>query len=312
MDNLVAEPQPAPSAKRQPNPPVTRVSEHPRASRVLVHFSDTHLLAGDELLYGQVDSDRHLREALTELEWSGLRPDAFIFTGDLADRGQLGAYDRLRSLVEPVAARMGARVIWLMGNHDDRGTFRHSLYDQIPDTAPVDAVYDVDGLRVITLDTSVPGQHHGQLTGDQLAWLAAELATPAADGTILALHHPPLPAILDLAVSVELYDQHLLADVIRGTDVRTILAGHLHYSSAGMFAGIPVSVASATCYTQDLTVPAGGTRPRDGAQAFNLVHIYRDTIVHSVVPVGRGPAMSFITAEESRLLLAGDGIVIRD
>ena len=53
--------------------------------------------------------------------------------------------------------------------------------------------------------------------------------------------------------------------VLAGTDVRMILGGHLHYSTHSLFAGIPVSVASATCYTQDLTVPVGGTRPRDGA-----------------------------------------------
>ena len=80
--------------------------------------------------------------------------------------------------------------------------------------------------------------------------------------------------MLDLAVLVELRDQAGLAAVVRSSDVRTILAGHLHYSTTATFAGIPVSVASATCYTQDLNVPVGGTRGRDGAQAFNLVHVY--------------------------------------
>ena len=58
-----------------------------------------------------------------------------------------------------------------------------------------------------------------------------------------------------------------------------------------MFAGIPVSVASATCYTQDLTVETGGIRPQDTAQSFNLVHVYDDTIVHSVVNIGRANPM---------------------
>ena len=94
--------------------------------------------------------------------------------------------------------------------------------------------------------------------------------------------------------------------------MRSIIAGHLHYSSSATFAGIPVSVASATCYTQDLTVPVGGTRPRDAAQAYNLIHVYDETIVHSVVPIGRGPAMSFTSAVESARLLEADGIRICD
>jgi Icc protein len=180
----------------------------------------------------------------------------------------------------------------------------------LPTTNPVDAVHDVNGLRVITLDTSVPGWHHGELSPDQLDWLERELAMPAPDGTILALHHPPIPTVLDLAVSVELRDQGSLAAVLRGTDVRGIIGGHLHYSSTATFAGIPVSVASATCYTQDLTVPVGGTRGRDGARAFNLVHVYPDTVLHSVVPLGSYPALDYIDAEESERRLRESGVEI--
>ena len=70
-----------------------------------------------------------------------------------------------------------------------------------------------------------------------------------------------------------------------------------------------MSVASSTCYAQDLTVPTGGTRPQDGAQAFNLVHLYDDTVVHSVVPVDAPRTLEHIDADEAqrRLMLAGVG-----
>jgi Icc protein len=108
-------------------------------------------------------------------------------------------------------------------------------------------------------------------------------------------------------VLVELRDQGPLAEVLEGSDVRSIIAGHLHYSSTGTFAGIPVSVASATCYTQDLTVPVGGTRGRDGARAYNLVHVFENTVLHSVVPLGEFAPLDYIDAEETerRLALAG-------
>jgi Icc protein len=69
-------------------------------------------------------------------------------------------------------------------------------------------------------------------------------------------------------------------------------------------------VASATCYTQDLNVPVGGTRGRNGAQAFNLIHVYDDTVMHSVVPVGDHPEVSYVTAEETAAILAKSGITI--
>ena len=41
--------------------------------------------------------------------------------------------------------------------------------------APLDRVQMIDGLRIITLDTSVPGHHYGEINDSQLAWLADEL-----------------------------------------------------------------------------------------------------------------------------------------
>ncbi|WP_317616721.1 phosphodiesterase [Arthrobacter sp. NamB2] len=279
-------------------------------------MSDTHLLDGEAPLYGAVDSEQRLREVFDDLERSGARPQAIVFTGDLADKGEPGAYAKLRAIVDPAAARLGARVIWAMGNHDDRASFRAGLLDERsparPD-APVDAVHFIDGLRIITMDSTVPGHHHGEFTDAQRRWLAHELAVPAPHGTILALHHPPVPSVQDLAVLVELRDQRSLADVVRGSDVRTILAGHLHYSTTAMFAGVPVSVASATCYTQDLLFDGGGTRGRDGAQSYNLVHVYEETIVHSVVPAGRHASVGeVVPREETRRRLEAHGVTIAD
>ena len=289
-----------------------RDAEYPRADHVLVHISDTHLLGGDARLYDRVDAAARLRELLAALEGTGRRPAALVFTGDLADRGEPDAYRSLAAIVAPVAARLGARVIWAMGNHDDRAAFRSELLGESPGQTPIDRVHWVDGLRIICLDTSVPGAHHGELDAAQLEWLGHELASPAVDGTILVMHHPPIPSVLDLAVSVELRDQSRLAEVLRGSDVRAILAGHLHYSSMATFAGIPVSVASATCYSQDLLVPEGGTRPRDGARTFNLVQVYPETVLHCVVPLESAEVLGYVDAAESARRLAELGIRIPD
>lgn len=287
-----------------------RTAEYPRPDHFLLHLSDTHLLAGGLKLYGRVNAEAHLADLFAEVEASGVRPQAIVFTGDLTDKGEPGAYELLREIVEPAAARLGARVIWVMGNHDDRSAFRTALLGQQPSEAPIDRSYDLNGLRLITLDTSVPGHHHGEISDQQLVWLAEELRVPAPDGTILAMHHPPIPSVLDLATAVELRDQQRLATVLRGTDVRSIIAGHLHYSSMAMFAGIPVSVSSATCYTQDLNVPVGGTLGRDGARAFNLVHVFPGTVLHSVVPLGHYPTLEHVDATESARRLHASGIEI--
>jgi 3',5'-cyclic-AMP phosphodiesterase len=287
-----------------------RAAEHPRPDYVLLHISDTHLIS-DGSLYGAVDADGRLDELLEQLKHSGLHPDAIVFTGDLADAGEPEAYRKLRKVVEPFAAELGAELVWVMGNHDNRAELRNWLLDEAPSVAPFDRVRMIDGLRIITLDTSVPGHHYGEISKSQLDWLAGELEAPAPHGSILALHHPPIPSVLDLAVTVELRDQASLGRVLEGSDVRSILAGHLHYSTNATFVGIPVSVASATCYTQDLTVAAGGTRGRDGAQACNLVHVYRDTVVHSVIPLGVGKTVgTFVSPAQAQRKITDSGMFI--
>jgi len=265
---------------------VIQLGQYPAASHVIAHVSDTHLLAGGRPLYGKVNTIEHLSQALAQLERSTAKPQAIVFTGDLADLGEPDAYTRLRELVEPVAARMNAQVIWVMGNHDERPDYSRLLFDQESD-APQDRVYDIDGLRIISFDTTVPGYHHGAVTDDQLDWLADVLSSPAPHGTILAVHHPPIPTPLLEAMGIlELQDQPKLAAVLRGSDVRAILAGHLHYSTHSTFAGIPVSVASATCYTLDLSAEDRLLSGVDFGQSVNVVHVYEEQLVHSVIPVG--------------------------
>lgn len=280
---------------------MTQLGQYPAATHVIAHISDTHFLAAGAPLYGVVETEKNLLQALGQLESSGIRPEAIVFTGDLADLGEPDAYRRLREIVEPAAERLGARVIWVMGNHDERRQYSSQLFDSEGadgSDAPQDRVYDLAGLRVISLDTTVPGYHHGELTVGQLGWLADVLATPAPHGTLLAVHHPPIPTPLLWAMEMlELEAQDRLAAVVRGTDVRAILAGHLHYATHSTFAGIPVSVSAATCYTLDLTARDRLLSGVDAGQSMSIVHVYDDQVVHSTVPIGGTREITGFSAE---------------
>lgn len=281
-------------------PDLTQFGQYPPPTHVIAHLSDPHLLADGVRQYGVVDTEAGLSLALERLRKVDPPPQALVFTGDLADKAEPAAYVRLRELVEPVAAELGAQVIWVMGNHDERAEYAEGLFGVTGDAAeaPQDRVYDVAGLRVIALDTSVPGYHHGELTDEQLAWLGDQLATPAEHGTILALHHPPVPLpMLRAAEIIELLDQHELAAVLEGTDVRSIVGGHLHFSTYATFAGIPVSVASASCYTSDPAPVRRFTSGVDGHQSITMMHVYDDRIVQTIVPLAEAPEISGYPAE---------------
>jgi 3',5'-cyclic AMP phosphodiesterase CpdA len=293
--------------------------QYPAPRFTVAHLSDVHLLSDGIKQYGVVTPEDGLTLALERLGRLDPVPQALVFTGDLADKAQPDAYARLRELVEPFAAELGAELVWVMGNHDERAPYARGLFDSEAsddDPGPQDRVHDLGGLRIIALDTTVPAYHHGELSDEQLDWLRDVLSTPAEHGTILAMHHPPIPMpTMEPAAIIELLDQDRLAAVVAGSDVRQILGGHYHYTSHSTFAGVPVSVASASCYTTDPAPDDRLVSGVDGHQAFNTVHVYADRIVHTVVPIAEAPevsgqvgamreALDALTAEERREIIS--------
>lgn len=270
-----------------------RFGRYPAARHVIAHLSDTHFLAEGAPLGGTADTVAHLDRAIRQLGRLAGSLDAILVTGDVTDLGERDAYLRIRDALEPLAEATGARLIWVMGNHDEREPFAEILlHESDPPDGPVNRVVDLDGLRLVTLDTSVPGYHHGALEPATLEWLRDVLREPAPFGTVLAMHHAPIATALALMDVLELRGQDALADVVRGTDIRVILGGHLHYPTQGSFAGIPVSVAGALAYTMDLSARPRALIGVDGGHSVSLVHLFDEGVVTSVVPVGEYPEVT--------------------
>jgi 3',5'-cyclic AMP phosphodiesterase CpdA len=225
---------------------------------LLVQLSDIHLTTSGIGPHGARTRD-NLLAALREAAAAGLRPDVFLLTGDLADAGEGPCYDDLAAILTDAARALGApgaSVVYLPGNHDDRDTFRrHLLGDGAVGGpgAPVNQTHWRDGLRIIALDSTIPGEDGGALDDQTLRYLRSELATEAPDGTIVALHHPPIPSPVEPMARMALRDPGRLRDAIAGSDVRLVLCGHSHHEAFGMAGATPVWVSPATAYRLDVT-----------------------------------------------------------
>jgi len=167
---------------------------------------------------------------------------------------------------------------------------------------PLNRTYDLRGLRFIALDSVVADRPEGRLSEVSLAWLSELLATPAVHGSILALHHPPVPPVQDAAGLWPLTNPGALAEVVRGSDVRLIIGGHFHQTSFTTLAGVPVAAASSLTYTQDLT--AGRTlRGQDAHAGFNLIEVHEEQVVVTAVQldVGVGVHRALSPADVERM-----------
>jgi len=239
----------------------------------ILHLSDTHVSAAGPDEDG-VDGVAALRGLLHDVRHvPGI--DLVVVSGDVADDGSAQGCRSVRDLVGAFADERGIPHVYSTGNHDARMPFRealgsghHGIPARLLDDDLCAAVGRVGGLRVVTLDSLVPGQVHGRLGGRQLGLLADVLADPAPQGTILVLHHPPIvvPALPHVA-RVGLQDADALAEVVRGSDVRAILTGHLHFAVGGALAGVPVWVTPGVVTRIDTTAPPHLVRGVLGAGA---------------------------------------------
>ena len=256
-----------------------------RPVHTLVQITDLHIVGEDDALPGGVDTAAGLRRALQAVADAGVRPDALVLTGDLTEHGRPEQYRRLRAIIEPAAAELATPVVYAAGNHDARAALREHLLDRPSSGEPYDHVVHVGELRIVVLDSTVPGHAHGALDPDQLAWLRAELADPAPAGTVLALHHPPLPSAAPLAAAIPLLGRADLADAIAGSDVRLVLSGHTHVVSAGTLAGIPVWTGGPLATTLDALAPGAALRGL-GTPSVSRIDLFTDALLTTSVPVG--------------------------
>lgn len=246
----------------------------------ILHLSDTHVERTDAPNRHGVEATASLRLMLHELRHQrGV--DAVVVTGDIANDGAVEAYTTVRELLTEFAAPLEAPVFFTTGNHDERGAFGkvlgsgHLAADGAERAETVlrsedgerAAVSTVDGWRFVTLDSLVPGKVHGWLGAEQLAWLRGVLAAPAAKGTVLALHHPPIALDVETQRVFGLRNPAALAEAIRGTDVRVVLTGHFHLQLHGLLETTPVWVTPGVVNRIDLTTRPGTERAVRGASA---------------------------------------------
>lgn len=221
----------------------------------ILHLSDTHFAGDGGRHYGVVDTAEHLHRALSHV--GHLLFDLVVVSGDVSEDGTEESYRALREQLTPWAQARGARVVYAMGNHDRRESFRAVLGCGQPDAdaprelngidldRPVASVSVQNGWRVVVLDSSVPGAGYGTLEPVQKRFLREALEAPAEHGTVVVVHHPPVRAQTDLLQALALDDEDAadLIDIVRDSDVRVILSGHYHLPITEFVAGVPVTVA---------------------------------------------------------------------
>lgn len=206
----------------------------------IIQVSDLHLVTPGEPLFGS-DPLARLEDCISDLNLHHRDADLVVFSGDLTDDGEPAAYAALAERLGALAAPFRL----MLGNHDERGAFGAAFPGALGADGFAHSFADIDGMRVVLLDTLEPGRIEGRLCGRRLDWLDAALAD--ADHTLLFLHHPPCPIGVPSLDATCLASAGRLMEVLRRHgNVRHIFAGHVHRLANGSWGGIPFSTLRGT------------------------------------------------------------------
>jgi 3',5'-cyclic AMP phosphodiesterase CpdA len=208
---------------------------------LIAQLSDSHIRLGP--LAGETAA--HLHRALGRA--LGLRPapDCVVITGDVVDNGMTEEYQAFLAIAEGYPLPIHLAV----GNHDDARTMVQVFGKTGYLGNAESAYYSVDylELRLIFLDSAVPGSMAGHLPAEQLQWLDRTLADRADVPAFVCLHHPPIDVGMPFLDRIKLDNPDALQAVLtKHPHAQRILAGHVHRTVIGSFAGTTVTVAPST------------------------------------------------------------------
>lgn len=263
---------------------------------LIAHLSDLHFRPRGALFQDLVDPAAMFAAALDRLEQLSPAPDLVIITGDLVEEGSEAEYDEVRQAL----ARIRQPLIVIPGNHDDREGFRACFpaHDWMPTRGPFNFVAPEFGpLRIVAIDVTVPGQHHGVFDDDTAGWLRATLAAERGRPTLLLMHQPPFVSGMGFIDPYRCFEGERLAEILRDfPNVERVLCGHIHRAMHLRFGGTLLTTCPSTALALDLRLAEGAPPMALVEPPAFLVHHWRPEVglITHHVPVG-GPGVSFGT-----------------
>ena len=239
---------------------------------LLAQITDTHVTAERDRRPGAFDAAACLAASIEHLNALEPRPDAVILTGDLTEKGTPDEYAAFREVLSALA------LPWYVipGNHDERANFLAAFSDQIYLSGCEDFVhYSVEDypLRLIALDTTVPGKPHGWLCEARLGWLDSVLSRGPSQPTLLFQHHPPFETGIDYMDAMNLHNgAEELQLLAKHPQVRHVACGHVHRPCETAIGGVGLSIAPNAAHA--ITLRLGRKQPLNYAMEPPAIRLF--------------------------------------
>ena len=218
---------------------------------IIAQITDLHVMPKAKLAYDRVDTASMLRAAVGHLARLRPAPDIVLISGDVADHGEPAAYEHCRELL----AGLPAPFYIIPGNHDRQAAFRDAFRDQPDLPAEGFSQYAIEAhpVRIVAIDSQIPGRTEGRLCTERLEWLDRTLAQRPDAPTIVMMHHAPFHTGLRHLDFVSLENPERLEAVVRRhPQIERLVCGHVHRATQIRFGGTIASACPGTAHHANL------------------------------------------------------------
>lgn len=215
---------------------------------LIAQISDLHIRPPGELAYGVAETNGLAERAIHALLRLDPRPDVVILTGDATDCGLDAEYTLLTELL----GRLPMPVYAVPGNHDRREAMRAAFASGsfLPADGPLNFVVETRPVRLIGLDSLVPGESHGELSEETLKFLDRTLSAGPGVPALVFVHHPPFDCGIGHMDRIRLLGgaDRLAAILTSHPQVERLVTGHHHRSVQVRFGGTICQIAPSVAH----------------------------------------------------------------
>ncbi len=210
---------------------------------LIAQISDIHIPERGKKTYGIAPMAENLTRCVDHINQCDPRPDAVLVTGDITNAGLIEEAEQAAAILTGLQCPFYI----IPGNHDDPTALRAAFAEHAcPPGYQGFSNYVINDfdVRLIAMDSTVPGAPGGEICPARAVWLDERLSEAKQRPTVIYMHHSPVKCgVLETDMDGFAGADLLGAVVEKYTNIERILCGHIHLPAYVRWRGTVVSTA---------------------------------------------------------------------
>ncbi|WP_324646095.1 metallophosphoesterase [Acinetobacter sp. MD2] len=209
----------------------------PEQKLTLIQISDTHLMQDASHLFVGMNPEASFHALMQHILTTHPKIDAIIHTGDVAQVAVPETYQRYLAYMQ----QFNIPFFQVAGNHDDLTIFPH--HQAMPCS-----YIELGSWVIIFMTSAVSGKTDGLIDLEQLQQLENILEKFKDRPSLIACHHNPIHMQSTWLDRHRLKNpQQLLEIVLRYSQVKAIIHGHVHQNFSQVMEHLQILATPSTC-----------------------------------------------------------------